>query len=100
LDLLFVQMQFGHRHASTTAIYTAVDGDSSSARWATRCALSSRRRARDGARARLRWRLRLLLAERGIFAGKPLVALLAEPVSAARIVVGAARLRARPAPPR
>jgi hypothetical protein len=24
---LFVQMQVGHRHASTTAIYTAVNGD-------------------------------------------------------------------------
>jgi len=26
-DPLFVQMQVGHRHASTTAIYTAVNGD-------------------------------------------------------------------------
>ncbi len=26
-DPLFVQMQVGHRHASSTAIYTAVNGD-------------------------------------------------------------------------
>jgi site-specific recombinase XerD len=26
-DPLFVQMQVGHRHPSTTAIYTAVNGD-------------------------------------------------------------------------
>jgi integrase/recombinase XerC len=26
-DPLFVQMQVGHRHASTTAIYTSVNGD-------------------------------------------------------------------------
>ena len=54
-DPLFVQMQVGHRHASTTAIYTAVSGDFKQRALATRWRSNSHRReARDRPAARLR----------------------------------------------
>ena len=70
-DPLFVQMQVGHRHASTTAIYTAVNGDFKQRALAD--ALSAQTGERGGVMAKeldYEWRLRILLAEKGIFNSK------------------------------
>jgi hypothetical protein len=83
-DPLFVQQQVGHAYSSTTAIYTCVSSDFRTR--TLRSVLDTHHDGRDADQREYtmrrevgyRWRLRELMATRGLFNTTPLAPLLAE----------------------